>query len=250
VSAMQQVRLSGRGSTSSGEEGTATHIVQSADSSEHRTPHPGRDTDAVAVLLLPQFHAGCFTCHDCNTRLNSTTLCDSKEEIYCSACYAKNFGPKGFGIGGLSVHTGQSVADTGCHACGAKDQTSKFCNQCGKPTAAPSASPPAPAPAAAASSSVVKPSSLPKASGSAVVTLGGGDKCAACHKTVYAAERIQAGSQLFHDNCLSCSVCHHAVSSVNMNDRDGKLFCQPCYAKQYGPKGYGFAGGAAGLMSQ
>ena len=41
-----------------------------------------------------RFHVQCFTCHDCHTRLNSTTLCDKNDEVYCSACYAKNFGPK------------------------------------------------------------------------------------------------------------------------------------------------------------
>ena len=123
-----------------------------------------------------RFHVQCFTCSDCHTRLNSTTLCDANSDIFCSACYAKRFGPKvttshthhtphtvttctrcwdtgngsrscadsspphwlcaqGFGIGGLSVHTGQSVADAGaCGACGAKDQTGKFCGACGKAT--------------------------------------------------------------------------------------------------------------------
>ena len=83
-----------------------------------------------------------------------------------------------------------------------------------------------------------------------MAALGGGDQCAKCHKTVYAAERVQAAGRLFHDSCLTCSACSHAVSSVNINDKDGRIFCQPCYAKQYGPKGYGFAGGAAGLMTQ
>ena len=83
-----------------------------------------------------------------------------------------------------------------------------------------------------------------KSGGSAAgaVVLGGGDKCAACHKTVYAAERIQAAGALYHDSCLACSQCSHALNSTNTCEKAGHLYCQPCYAKQYGPKGYGFAG--------
>jgi len=202
-----------------------------------------------------KFHQECFRCKDCGTRLNSTTLCDKGDDIFCTACYQKAFGPKGFGIGGLGVHTGMSVADSGsCGACGAKGQTNKFCGECGKPTqsgrtspspstvsatSAPSASPP------------IKPSAIKSSTPApAVLSLGGGDKCSHCNKTVYAAERIQAAGRLFHDTCLRCSTCGHGVNSTNMNDKNGKLYCQPCYGKEYGPKGYGFAGGAAGLMSQ
>lgn len=45
------------------------------------------------------WHKGCFTCINCNKRVDSTTLCEREGEIYCKACYGRNFGPKGFGFG-------------------------------------------------------------------------------------------------------------------------------------------------------
>ena len=45
----------------------------------------------------------CFTCADCNKRLDSTTLSNKGDQIYCKACYGKKFGPKGFGYAGNSV---------------------------------------------------------------------------------------------------------------------------------------------------
>ena len=148
------------------------------------------------------------------------------------------------------MHTGQSVADKGaCGACGAKDQTAKFCGECGKLTAATTGSS-SPAPVSPTPAPVVSVARPAVAKGSGPVVLGGGDQCAKCKKTVYAAERIQAAGALYHDGCLSCMDCNHSVSSVNMTDKGGRILCQPCYAKAHGPKGYGFAGGAAGLMTQ
>lgn len=51
------------------------------------------------------FHKACFKCTDCNKWLDSSTCCDSGGTLYCKSCYAKNHGPKGFGIGNATVHT-------------------------------------------------------------------------------------------------------------------------------------------------
>lgn len=34
-----------------------------------------------------------------------------------------------------------------------------------------------------------------------------------------------------------------------MAEHDGIIFCKGCHGKQFGPKGYGFGGGAAGLST-
>ena len=41
----------------------------------------------------------CLRCAKCGKSLDSTTLNEHEEEIYCKACYGKCFGPKGFGYG-------------------------------------------------------------------------------------------------------------------------------------------------------
>ncbi len=45
------------------------------------------------------WHKTCFTCNLCNKRLDSSILCEREGDIFCKACYGRNFGPKGFGFG-------------------------------------------------------------------------------------------------------------------------------------------------------
>jgi hypothetical protein len=46
------------------------------------------------------WHKGCFSCAECRRPLDSILSCDGPDkEIYCKSCYAKRFGPKGYGYG-------------------------------------------------------------------------------------------------------------------------------------------------------
>ncbi|XP_020900345.2 cysteine and glycine-rich protein 1 [Exaiptasia diaphana] len=45
------------------------------------------------------YHRNCFVCFECGIRLESTTVNDHEHGIYCSACYAKRYGAKGYGYG-------------------------------------------------------------------------------------------------------------------------------------------------------
>lgn len=46
------------------------------------------------------WHKRCFSCVECRKSLDSTNLNDGPDgEIYCRACYGRNFGPKGVGFG-------------------------------------------------------------------------------------------------------------------------------------------------------
>ncbi|XP_039605410.1 cysteine and glycine-rich protein 3 isoform X4 [Polypterus senegalus] len=49
------------------------------------------------------WHKSCFRCALCGKSLESTTVTDKDGEIYCKVCYAKNFGPKGMGLGNLGT---------------------------------------------------------------------------------------------------------------------------------------------------
>ena len=45
------------------------------------------------------WHRGCFTCTTCGKRLDTSTVCDKDDKLYCRTCYGRNFGPKGVGYG-------------------------------------------------------------------------------------------------------------------------------------------------------
>ncbi|KAK9708432.1 hypothetical protein K7432_009651 [Basidiobolus ranarum] len=79
---------------------------------------------------------------------------------------------------------------------------------------------------------------------------GGGDICPRCQKTVYAAESAMGAGVKYHKLCLRCSECSRSLDSTNMREREGTLYCKPCYAKLYGPKGYGYGEGAAFLTTE
>ncbi|XP_066504178.1 cysteine and glycine-rich protein 3 [Hoplias malabaricus] len=49
------------------------------------------------------WHKTCFRCLLCGKSLESTTVTDKDGELYCKVCYAKNFGPKGRGLGNMGV---------------------------------------------------------------------------------------------------------------------------------------------------
>ena len=55
--------------------------------------------------------------------------------------------------------------------------------------------------------------------------------------------------QPFHKKCFKCCICKRPLDSVTHCDApDGEIYCKLCYAKKYGPKGYGFAAGSGGVL--
>ncbi|KAI7794620.1 cysteine and glycine-rich protein 1, partial [Triplophysa rosa] len=77
--------------------------------------------------------------------------------------------------------------------------------------------------------------------------LGGGNKCGCCQKTVYFAEEVQCEGRSFHRSCFLCMVCRKNLDSTTVATHENEIYCKACYGKKYGPKGYGYGGGAGTL---
>ncbi|TRY82169.1 hypothetical protein DNTS_000368 [Danionella cerebrum] len=77
--------------------------------------------------------------------------------------------------------------------------------------------------------------------------LGGGNKCGCCQKTVYFAEEVQCEGRSFHKSCFLCMVCRKNLDSTTVAVHEDEIYCKACYGKKYGPKGYGYGGGAGTL---
>jgi len=75
-------------------------------------------------------------------------------------------------------------------------------------------------------------------------------KCGRCDKQVYDAEEVSAAGKKWHQACFKCKECSAALSSSNLRDNAGEIYCGGCYGRLFGAKGYGFGGGGGvGLAS-
>eukprot|EP00123_Amoebidium_parasiticum_P011960 comp21025_c0_seq1/m.28235 comp21025_c0_seq1/g.28235 ORF comp21025_c0_seq1/g.28235 comp21025_c0_seq1/m.28235 type:complete len:207 (-) comp21025_c0_seq1:592-1212(-) len=172
-----------------------------------------------------KWHKLCFKCASCNKTLDSTTLADKDGEIYCKSCYGRNFGPKGYGFGGgAGVLNMEGPADTNV----------TFSAPAGPTPATPPVSSPLP---------VEKPES-PAATPRRNLPA---DICPRCEKKVYMAEKIVGAGSSWHKMCFKCKLCNKTLDSTTCVDKNNELYCKGCYAKNFGPKGYGFGQGAGTL---
>ncbi|KAF9975202.1 hypothetical protein BGZ73_001231 [Actinomortierella ambigua] len=46
------------------------------------------------------YHKACYTCLECNKRLDSSSLAEHNGQAYCKTCHAKKWGPTGYGYAG------------------------------------------------------------------------------------------------------------------------------------------------------
>eukprot|EP00127_Corallochytrium_limacisporum_P002477 Clim_evm34s128 gene=Clim_evmTU34s128 len=148
------------------------------------------------------YHKLCFKCEACNKLLDSTSLTERGESIFCKNCYTKKFGPEGFGA--ARVHTKSENPD------GATTATLASGGSSGNINSAPRFG-------------------------------GGAKKCPVCNKSVYAAEELQANGKSFHKLCFKCRDCNSLLDSTKVCERGDDLYCKSCYTKNFGPEGFGAA---------
>ncbi|XP_078345924.1 cysteine and glycine-rich protein 2-like [Oculina patagonica] len=76
---------------------------------------------------------------------------------------------------------------------------------------------------------------------------GGSPKCPRCGKSVYMAEEVLGAGAKWHKQCFTCKECNKRLDSTTVSDKEGEIYCKACYGKNFGPKGYGYGGGAGAL---
>ncbi|KAI9281327.1 hypothetical protein BC943DRAFT_329636 [Umbelopsis sp. AD052] len=227
------------------------------------------------------YHRACFTCKECNKSLDSTTMAEREGQAYCKTCYNRQWGPKGYGSGGLSfMHTETKTAkevlaesDWAAEQAVATSKASTNFNQAEFQPAPPQQAQPAPslparptnnAPslpsrpvvtknASAPPAIPPKPSTISERPGTYVNSRTGyvpkklsfqvnSDLCAKCDKPVYAVELILGAGKKYHKMCFRCLKCNKLLDSTSMVDKGFDIYCRPCYSKDFGPKGYGYGG--------
>uniref|UniRef100_A0A8C2R3N2 Cysteine and glycine-rich protein 1 n=2 Tax=Capra hircus TaxID=9925 RepID=A0A8C2R3N2_CAPHI len=78
--------------------------------------------------------------------------------------------------------------------------------------------------------------------------IGGSERCPRCSQAVYAAEKVIGAGKSWHKSCFRCAKCGKGLESTTLADKDGEIYCKGCYAKNFGPKGFGFGQGAGALV--
>lgn len=163
----------------------------------------------------------CIKCAKCNKLLDSSTFTEHENEMYCKSCYGRLFGPKGYGFG---VGAGVLSMDDG----------SKYEN--GPPTSnipATLEAYVAPLKQQTTNNNVgISNNNKPRPK------WGGCDYCLRCSKQVYMAEKIMAAGGPWHKACFTCRECNKRLDSHSIRERESDIYCNPCYGKNFGPKGY------------
>jgi len=72
--------------------------------------------------------------------------------------------------------------------------------------------------------------------------------CPTCGKRVYFAERLAAAGKDYHKLCFKCHNCKKQLEITKFTERQGVVYCNPCYTQLFGQKGFGF-GGSGGTLS-
>ncbi|KAB0366073.1 hypothetical protein FD754_010229 [Muntiacus muntjak] len=209
------------------------------------------------------FHRCCFLCMVCRKNLDSTTVAIHDEEIYCKSCYGKKYGPKGYGYGqgagtlnmdrgerlgikpesdfqswfmhsevyqGVMIFSKASATFTALQRRQMQCRNPEMHFSCAVTHAQPH-----------------RPTTNPNTSKFAQ-KYGGAEKCSRCGDSVYAAEKIIGAGKPWHKNCFRCAKCGKSLESTTLTEKEGEIYCKGCYAKNFGPKGFGYGQGAGALV--
>ena len=150
------------------------------------------------------FHKNCFSCIECNRKLDSMTCCEGPDgEIYCKSCYAYSFGSKSRSRSRATKLMGRSRG------------LSKFYDNDDDMLAR-----------ATIETWVIK------------AEKDNQDCCPKCEGRVFEAEKmVTAAGRWYHKNCFKCCTCNTMLDSLKNNDApDGNIYCKMCYTKEYGPQ--------------
>jgi len=70
-------------------------------------------------------------------------------------------------------------------------------------------------------------------------------KCPRCTKEVYSAEEVMAAGSKWHQGCFKCKECNASLNSSTLRDKDKEIYCEACYGKLFGAKGFRPGSGGA-----
>ncbi|KAM3727011.1 Cysteine and glycine-rich protein [Dirofilaria immitis] len=222
------------------------------------------------------WHTRCFLCAnpECGRFMDSRSYNDHKEKLYCNHCYKYLFGPKGVGYGigaGVLFTAGNKCKDSNdrnefddesiatasiSYTDGRRKQTPgyiKFIDEsfCDKSKLRyRNAANEKEDETIETGQSYLIPSLCSTNRKNVNVITNTSVICRRCSKEVYDAEKILAGGIAWHFNkCFVCEICKKLLEPRTVCVRYSVLYCNSCYARQFGPRGYGRGAGTGILQA-
>jgi len=159
------------------------------------------------VTRVGNFHRNCFSCIECNKKLDSTTVCEGPDaEVYCQSCYSFEFGtksrtkPKGKLIKRNNRSRSSSIPSM------YKTDDDMWARS-------------------TIETWVIK------------AEKGEQNCCPKCDGKVFEAEKmVTASGSWYHKNCFRCVDCTRMLDSLSNNDGLDGLYCKGCYNVKFGPQ--------------
>eukprot|EP00900_Chrysochromulina_parva_P014198 jgi/Chrpa1/2277/Chrysochromulina_OHIO_Genome00005676-RA len=166
------------------------------------------------------YHKECFRCATCNVKLTNNFCVDANSgALLCKPHFMQNVRENPAVAGKADSARRESIMPV--------PEESPATAPAPKPPPAPAPAPaPAPPPAAPPTPAPAAPAA-PAASRFG----GGGQKCARCGKTVYAAEMAMAQGDMYHKDCMRCLTCNVKLGGQYCADANGGLFCKPHFVQ-------------------
>ncbi|KAI0978222.1 hypothetical protein GJ496_005602 [Pomphorhynchus laevis] len=174
-----------------------------------------------------KFHKLCLKCVKCSRLLDSTTLTEHRDKLFCHSCYSKYFGLEALrATSTLSLSNSNMDNDVPNRTLTKyRDSTYKY-----SMLKTPSAS----------VTKLIDYSNERRVSSVAKKLINAQNDiiCPRCRKKVFMAEKVMAAGQAFHKLCFICGICSSSLNSGNYCDNSkGEIFCKACYTKNFGPVG-------------
>ncbi|KAF7490681.1 Actin-binding LIM protein 2, partial [Sarcoptes scabiei] len=172
------------------------------------------------------FHIDCFKCHKCGISLSKggffTHSTATNSNYYCTKCYQNSFGTKCLACN--EFVEGEVISALG----NTYHQKCFKCNRCRKPF--PNGEKVTWTGKECLCSKCV---SIPSASESH--SEGNLPTCHSCHQDIYDGQALIALDKHWHIKCFKCETCGSILHGEYLS-KEGKVFCEKDYQKQFGIK--------------
>merc|ERR1739846_216271 len=198
------------------------------------------------VTRIGSFHKSCFSCIECNKKLDSVTVCEGPDnEIYCKSCYSFEFGAKArFRPRAGRMNRARSVpsifanntddvlarATVETWVIKGEKGDGDCCKKCYCVKYGPQSR------SSDVDHKLIDLSTIKIEEGQP------GKNCPRCGGAVFDNEAVACNKTLLHKKCATCFICEKKLQTNSIYQEKDEFYCDGCYSRKFAPVGYRGAG--------